>query len=500
MNPTVAKGVSIKNIDISNLTYNEAKDKLEEAFNVVLDVNIELKYEDYLDVVRASDINLAYNINNALEEAYNIGRNGNIVECNYSLIATAFLKKNIDFEFTYDEDEIDKIVDQVSTEIPGIVKQYSYYIEEDNLIINPGTDGIKVKTEELKNLILEEIQNRNPLKLVKSFKNTQIEIPYEEVKADKIDIDQIYSEVYSEPQDAYYTEETEDTKFAIYADVDGIDFAISIDEAKQIVLEEGKTEYIIPLNKTKANITINDIGIEAFPYEISEFPTNYDASNLSRSENLRIAASKINGTVIMPGEQFSFNEVVGERTVAEGYQNAKIYSDGQVVDGLAGGICQISSTLYNAALLANLQIDERYNHTFTTSYVKAGRDATVVYGVKDLKFTNNREYPIKIEVSVSNGVVLFKIYGIQEENEYDVKIIPETIDVTPFTVQTITDYSLTPGTSVIKQNGSSGCKVITYKEVWLNGSMISREVLSNDTYKVLNKIVAVGPTQTSSEE
>ena len=158
----------------------------------------------------------------------------------------------------------------------------------------------------------------------------------------EIDVEKVYNEVYSDPQNAYYNEATETTPFEIHPDVDGIDFAISMDEAKAKVEEEGLTEYIIPISRKKAEITINDIGIEAFPYKVSEFTTRYDASYTGRSENLRIASSKINGTVVMPGEQFSFNGVVGERTVAEGYKDAKIFAGDQVVDGLAGGICQVS--------------------------------------------------------------------------------------------------------------------------------------------------------------
>jgi vancomycin resistance protein YoaR len=495
MNPTIANGVSINNIDISNLTYDEAKEKLEEAFNISLDVNIELKHNDYSYIIKSSAIDLSYNLNEALNSAYSIGRGSNIIECNYSLIATAILKKNFEVQFTYDEEEIDRIITEISTAVPDLIQQYSYYIEDDNLIIKSGTDGITVKTEDLKNMILNDIKNRNPMELAKNFENSQIEIPYEDVKADEIDIEKVYSEVYSEPQDAYYVEATETTAFEIHPDVDGIDFAISIEEAKAMISEE-KEEYTIPLTRKEAEIKIDDIGIEAFPYKISTFSTTYDASNTSRSENLRIAASKINGTVIMPGEQFSFNGVVGERTVEEGYQNAKIYSDGQVVDGLAGGICQISSTLYNAALLANLQINERYNHTFKTSYVPAGRDATVVYGVKDLKFTNDRTYPIKIEASVANGVAIFTIYGIEEENEYDVSIYPEATSVTPYTTQTIVDSSLAAGTTVIKQVGMSGGKYTTYKEVSLNGVVISRELLSNDTYLPMTRIILTGPTTT----
>ena len=118
---------------------------------------------------------------------------------------------------------------------------------------------------------------------------------------------------------------------------------------------------------------------------------------------------------------------------------------------------------------------------------------TLLLGVKDLKFTNTRSYPIKIEASVSGGVCTFTIYGIKEENEYDVKIIPVTTETTAFTTQTIEDSSLSAGTTAVSQAGANGCKVTTYKEVYLNGVQISREVISNDTYQVMTRIVRVGP-------
>ncbi len=491
---TIAKGVSIKNIDVSNLTYEEARAKLEEALNIEISVNIDLKYKDYSYTMKPEEISLKYDIENALNEAYQVGRGSSIIKNNYNIIFTAFKNKNIDFEFDYNEEELDKVVDYVSTNVPDLIMQYSYYIEENELIINPGTDGIQVNKDNLKEKIKNDISNRDLAKLINDYKNSSIDIPYENVKAEKIDIDKIYGEVHSEPKNAYYTQATETTDFAIYPDTDGIDFAVSMEEAKNIISQEGVTEYIIPLNRKKADVTINDIGIEAFPHKISSFPTKYDASNINRSENLRIAASKINGTVLMPGQMFSFNTVVGERTIAEGYKNAAIYSDGQVVDGLAGGICQISSTLYNAVLLANLQIDERHNHSFTTSYVKPGRDATVVYGVKDFKFTNNRNYPIKIEAIVANGVATFNIYGIKEKNEYTVKILPVVTETVPYTVQTIQDPSLPAGKIAISQAGASGCKVTTYKEVSLNGVVISKEIISNDVYKVMTRIIRKGPS------
>lgn len=493
---TIAKGVRIQNIDVSGLTYGEAKKKVDEALKTLLDVNIELSKDDYLYKVKPEDVEFSYDFKKQLDEAYSIGRKGNILQCNYSLIFRAIIPKNINIDYKFNEDVVNSIADEISTSVPGLVVQYSHYIEGDNLIITPGVDGIQVEKEELKKLIENNLKNRNPLEIIKEFKNIKLKIPYKDVKADEIDIDKIYSEVHTEPQDAYFVPATETEKAKIFADVDGVDFAISIDEAKE-KLKEKSDEYIIPISKKKASVTINDIGLEAFPDKIQEFSTRYDASLRGRSENLRIATSKIDGTVLMPGQQFSFNGVVGERTVQEGYKNAAIYEGGGVVDGLAGGICQISSTLYNAALFSDLQIDERYNHSFKTSYLGVGRDATVVYGIKDFKFTNNRSYPIKIEGSAENGVVTFAIYGIKEETEYKINIIPVITSTIPYTTETIQDNSLKPGTQEVVQAGAGGYKATTYKEKVLNGAVVSKEVISNDTYKAMTRIVKVGPSVTA---
>ena len=400
-NTNIINGIKIKNIDISNLSNEDANKKINECIEVELTPEIYLKYgENYERTIKAEQIEFEYKIQDAVNNAYTKGRSGNIVENNYSLIWTAIFGKEIELEYTYNEELLNQFVDTINSEIPGVVVEPSYYLEEGKLIINKGIDGIQVKKEELKQNILNSLYNRNYQEIKNDTYKQEIKIPTENKKADSIDMDKIYAEVHTEPQDAYFEKEP----YKIYPDVDGIDLAITVEEAKKILENQDKEEYIFELKINKAQKTIDDLGTEAFPYLISSFTTKYDASNRNRSTNLRIAAEKINGKVLMPGEEFSYNQVVGKRTVEAGYKDAKIYADGGVVDGLAGGICQISSTLYNAVLLANLEITERRNHTYTTSYVPAGKDATVVYGTKDFKFKNSRTYPIKIEASVKNRI------------------------------------------------------------------------------------------------
>ena len=482
---TIAKGVSVKGIDISNLTISEAVSKINQVIDNELSSGIDLIYgEEYKMDFDATQIQYEYKVEEAVKNAYGIGRNENIIINNYDLLQTMIFGKNLKLDGEYNENSLNGIIDDISVKIPGVVVQASYYIEDNELIIDKGQSGIAVKKDNLKNEILEHIKNKQNY-----IQDDVINIKVENVEPDPIDLQKIYEQIYKEPKDAYYIIEP----FQIFPEENGVDFAISMEEANAIISAGDQEEYIIPLTITPATKTIDDIGTEAFPYLISSFTTKYDASNFNRSGNLKIAAEKINGTVLMPGETFSFNEIVGKRTIEEGYKNAKIYENGQVVDGLAGGICQISSTLYNSVLLANLEIVERRNHSYTTSYVPAGRDATVVYGKQDFKFKNSRTYPIKIEANVANGIAEFKIHGIKEEVEYDIKIIPITTQTIPYTTEYVPDATLAPGQQVVTQAGHSGYKVTTYIEKRLAGIVVSKDVLSNDTYNPMKTIVNIGP-------
>ena len=482
---TYMRGVFVEDTNLSGMNKQQATSVLEEKIEKKLNNKINITYKnETLITIDPKEIEFEYNLSDKLNEMYKIGRNSNIFVNNYEILFTAIFKREFELEFKYNEEILDNIVNGLDANIPELVMNPSYYIEDGNLIIVPGRDGIIIEKEKLINEII--------LKIKKGDENSKIEIPVADKKAEEIDVEKIHEEVYCEPKNAYYVEEP----FELHLDEDGIDFAITIEEAKEIINQEAE-KYTIPLNITKAEITISDIDSNAFRYQVSRFSTNYDPGYFSRVKNLQLAAGKIDGIVLKAGEEFSFNKVVGKRTIEAGYQDAKIFLNGEVVDGTGGGICQISTTLYNAVLLANLEITDRRNHNYTTSYVKAGRDATVVYGAIDFKFKNNREYPIKISSSVSGGVVTFTIYGIEQENEYDVKIIPIVTETIPKTTKYEDDPSLVEGSEVVKQVGTSGCKVTTYKEVYLNGSLVSKEVISNDIYKAMARIVKRGTMKAS---
>ena len=479
-NLSILDGVTVKGISLTGLTKEEAKNKLTEEFNKQLETDIILQYQDYSETINGEQIDAKYNIDEIVEQAYEIGRNGNIIENNYSILQCLIKGENIEEQLTYNEELLNNLVADVSAKLPGGVTKSSYYIDGKNLIITPGKEGVVAQAEPLEEKIISTIKNIEE-------KENVIEIPVKIEQPEAIDIEKIHNEIYVEPKDAYYTT----NPFTIYPHVEGVDFEITIEEAKELVLQPAE-EYKIPLKYTTPTITTNKIGTEAFPDLLSTFSTKYDATNKNRSNNLALAAGKINGTVLLPGEEFSYNKVVGERSIAAGYKEAHIFAGGKVTDGLGGGICQISTTLYDAVLYANLEITERRNHQMPAGYVKNGLDATVVYGSIDFKFVNNRKYPIKIVAEVKNGVAKMSIYGIKEEVEYEVRLEPVVLSYTPFSTEYITDTSLAPGQQVVSQYGSNGCKTVTYKYLYLNGNLVSKTELSRDTYKPINKVIRVG--------
>lgn len=478
-NEKIAKGVFIEGIDMSGISKEEAKIKLESIYNEKKTTEIKIKHNEYESTISPELIETNYDIDKAVDEADNIGKSDNIFVNNYNILFTLIGKRNIDVDMSINEDVAKQTIDDINVNLPDGVIESSYSVDDDELTISKGKAGVVIDENAFLEIIKYELKN------IDSNGDQTLEIPVVNKEPEAIDIEKIHDEICKEPQDAYFTK----NPFAVYPEVKGISF--DLEKAKEI-LQEDKDEYVIKLTITNPKVTLDKIGPEAFPDKLATFSTRYDVSDKDRTTNLELACNKINGTVVLSGDTFSYNKVVGARTAGAGYKNAKIYEAGKVVDGIGGGICQISSTLYNAVLNANLEIVERKNHQFVTSYVEPGMDATVVYGLTDFKFKNTRTYAIKIKAGVSNGIATISIYGIKEENEYTTSFETKTISSIPFTVKYVDDATLSTGTEKVKQKGANGLISETYMIKSLNGKVVSRELLSRDTYSAMQKIILKG--------
>lgn len=445
----IQAGVFIKGINVSGLNKHEAIQLVSTELKKQMNDHIELTYENHIYYLEVEQIEAKFDIEASVNYALSIAKSGNFFKDINEYLAVLMTNINIEPILRYNDEELSSYIKSIESNLPDQLKEYAYYIDEGELIITNGINGAGIEVDEMKKEILEAIQDI-------SYTKKYISIPTYTKYPKPIDIDTIHNEIYREVKNAYFTTEP----YAVFPDVTGIDF--NIDEAKEKINNNPNLEeYSIDLTYTKADITVNDLGNEAFPDLIGTFSTKYNTENIDRTTNLKLAASKINGTVIMPDEIFSYNKVVGKRTIAAGYKEASIYQNGEVVDGLGGGICQISTTLYNAAIESNMEIEERRNHMFVPSYSDPGKDATVVWGSTDFKFKNRRNYPIKIEASVSRGVATVNIYGLHSEDDI---------------------YDLFIDTKIIKSTDNS-LVVESYRAYSKDGKIEKRDKLYTDIYK-----------------
>lgn len=223
---------------------------------------------------------------------------------------------------------------------------------------------------------------------------------------------------------------------------------------------------------------------------MGEFSTKFPAHQTARNTNLRLASSKLDGHILMPGEQLSFNGTVGRRTVKDGYRVAPVLVNGRHDTGLGGGICQVSTTLYNASLLADIKIAKRSNHSLPSSYVPLGRDATVDYGTLDFVIENNQAHPIAVTSQYETGKLTFRILG-QKTPGKSVKIVTSGASGWGNGVKTVVDRSLAPGSTRVIEKGSSGRAISSFRVVYQNGVEVRRDSLGKSIYRGSPRIIAV---------
>ena len=235
---------------------------------------------------------------------------------------------------------------------------------------------------------------------------------------------------------------------------------------------------------------------------LGTFSTDFSSSGASRSTNLKVGSGKINGRVLMPGETLSGYECMQPFTTANGYATAAAYENGQVVDSVGGGVCQIATTLYNAALLAELEITQRQNHSMIVSYVKPSNDAAIAGTYKDIKVTNPYDTPIYVEGGTNGRTLFFTFYGKETRpSNRTIKYVSETLSVTdPGEPIIKVDPSLAPGARVQEQSAHRGLKSRLWKYVYVDGVETEKTILHTDTYNASKAIIRTGPEVPASTE
>lgn len=243
-------------------------------------------------------------------------------------------------------------------------------------------------------------------------------------------------------------------------------------------------EDVIPAVTNKLLARINGI--------IGEYSTSFKGSSKNRIENIRLSANAISNKLILPGEEFSYNKATGPRTAESGYREANVIIGGELTPDIGGGVCQTSTTLYNALLLADLTILERHNHSIPVGYVPIGQDAAVAYGYLDLKFKNPFDFPIFLHTKLTGDRLYVYIYGDKNVKDYTVKITSQIVETIQPKTEIIFDSSMEPGENILIQKGRTGYKVVTYKSIIKDGKVVSKEQITRDHYRKKDYIYKAG--------
>ncbi|MBE7048663.1 MAG: hypothetical protein E7393_04760 [Ruminococcaceae bacterium] len=478
-NPRIYKGIFIGDIDVGGLSTETAFTTVAEHYHDKLSQTVTLRSGDMKIELDLNALNAELDAEQTAQLAYRTARTGSTFSRLREMISLwtnpLVLPPVIACDETLLLEAVHKIADSIDE--PG--QDMAISIGETELMITRGVPGFSINQD----------------KAMQDFKATALtlsdnifSIEPERVLPTVPIANDIYDEICGEPIDATYT--IENQRLVITDEQDGISFD---KVAAQRIIDETSGDVItIPITKTPAAITAQELEANLFPDLLGSYSTRYNAGDIARSHNVSLAAEKINQVVLAPGDVFSYNTTVGPRTAARGFRTANVYVGNKIEPGIGGGICQVSSTLFNAVVLADLKIEQRTNHSLPVSYVPLGRDATVSYGSVDFKFSNNTQAPIKIVASASGGVNKISVFGTKANQNRTIDITTECTGTTTAKVVQKENPDLPVGTIEVEQKGSNGSSHNTYKIIKENGRIIKSELLTKSTYVASDRIEIIG--------
>ena len=438
---TIPDGIYVGEFSLGGLTKEKAEEEVATYVDGLSDRTISLDVNGTTVETTARDLGYAWSNENVVEEAASHALEGNLIR---RYMGTKDLEKNpvhIEIEASVDEEKVDAFIKKTCAGIVGAPVDASIVRENGTFKITPGSSGKVV-----------------------------------DLDATSQAIDEALTGGASGTGGENKTTDTATAEAVPAEDADGMVIKVSA-----VVNEEE------PRIKEDDLKSIKDV--------LGTCTTDFSSSGEARSKNLANGAKKINGKILMPGDTLSGYECMSPFTTDNGYFTAAAYENGQVVDSVGGGVCQIATTLYDASLMAELTITQRQNHSMIVNYVKPSMDAAIAGTYKDIKITNPYDTPIYVEGGTSGRKLTFTIYGKETRPaNRKVEYISETLGTTdPGAPQEKVDNSLAPGTRKQVQSAHTGLKSRLWKVVTVDGVETERTILHTDTYNASKAIVLVGP-------
>lgn len=274
----------------------------------------------------------------------------------------------------------------------------------------------------------------------------------------------------------------------------------NLDLLENILLERDFSPIELKVDDIVPRVKYNEISV--IEKVISTFSTSFNQQKTDRSFNIRLACERINNTILLPGEEFSMDKALGPRSIDNGYKNAPVIIKGKLIEGVGGGVCQVTTTIYVAVLKTKLEVVERRPHSLPLNYVEPGQDATISEGYIDFKFKNNKEYPVLISAQVSGNSIIIRILGKKDESLESIKLKSVIIkEIPPEKELVVVDETIPDGERVVEKSAVTGRRVAVYRETYdKNNKLIEREKISEDLYQPVRGIIRVSPDYASSEQ
>ena len=337
------------------------------------------------------------------EAAYRIGREGNYFQRVGAVVAALFGQNNIDAVIKTDDKALQKFVKGVHGKVQYDPVQPSFKIDKTNAVmtIDTGKTGLDFNQKTMRRELKEQISGM-------SFDPYEIETYV--LNQQKPNAEKMAKDASCEAENAKVDTETGEILHSVHG------VKVTAKAISDAVGDASKQTYTVPVEITKPELTAKQLEKVLFRDVLAQ-TTTYYSGGYSRTTNVRLTAEACDNTILNPGDEFSYNGIVGERTPERGYQTATIFVDGKSVEDYGGGACQSSSTIYMAVLRADLEVTERRNHQFQITYTPISQDATVAWGSQDFKFVNDTDYPIKIDMSMGDGALTCTIYGTKTDDK-----------------------------------------------------------------------------------
>ncbi len=442
----IGPNIYIEDVNVSGLTYNDALKKINKT-TLFDDQIISLYHKGHRYEIEGSKIGLVASPEETVQKAFDYGKKGSKFKNGFLLLGLYLSKHTIIPVAQIDEEKLSEQLQNFGTQCYGELQEHNIVVQADGLTyIGPGKTGFDKNVETACKEVIKSLENDR-------FKN--IGVSLSSCSPKDLTMEMFDAAVYCDPVDSHFKYEGDE----VVVVEESIGRYIDKEEAAPLIkkVHEGGEPVYIPWYASEPTLRKTELEPKLFNATLGSYTTYYGGT-ANRNANVARAADLLNGAVIPPGETFSFNDRVGPRTTANGFFTAPEYQNGQTVQGIGGGTCQVSTTLYAAVLYAGLDIVSRTNHMFAVSYAPLGQDATVAYGSVDFKFRNNSDYPIKVSTGLKGGNITVNIVGTTWEPERTIKL----------------SHSVSRGT---------GTSVSSKRYTYSNGELIKTEQLPSSYYK-----------------